>query len=337
MAKTLVKVEDLHKVYMPSPLWMGLLLRSAIREPIVALNGVSFEVQEGEICAVVGPNGAGKSTMFRIITGLITPTSGRALVMERDAARQSDRVRKVVGFMPAEDRTLWLRHTCRENLLFHGRLRGFDRNQLRTRVDEVLELVGLGQARDRAGFALSSGMRARLQLARALLHRPRVLILDEPTGALDPVGAFEFLEVIKELVAEEQQAVLISSHRLEEIEALEQDVILLDRGRLVYDGDLSSLRSMWGRPRIQISFANPDSVHEVAKLVDGMDEVQVLSKEALSITLTCEKDMGELLSQLDGEVAHVTSITQSRIPLRELLANMLLNPNVEAAGAEGQQ
>lgn len=333
MGDVVVSIDNLRKVYVPSPLWMSILLRSAISKPVIALDGVSFDVRAGEICAVVGPNGAGKSTMFRILTGLITPTAGQAVVMGHDATTQSAQVRKLVGFMPSEDRTLWLRHTCWENLVFHGRLRGLSSKQLRARVSQVLELVGLTNAVDRAGFALSSGMRARLQLARALLHQPKVLILDEPTGALDPVGAYEFLEIIKQLAAEEDQAVLISSHRLEEIEALEHNIVLLDRGKVVYAGDLESMRSIWDQPRVEITFADAESAQGAASLVAGLADVEVLAVDGLSVTFSTSANMGRLLSMLNGRLSQVTSVKESRVPLRELLTAIL--PSVSGTETEG--
>ncbi len=126
VGEILVSVEDVSKVYIPSPTWLRVLIRSSSKEAVTALDRVNLKVGAGEICAVVGPNGAGKSTLFRILTGLTTPSRGRALVGGLDATRQSSRVRRIVGFMPADDRSLYLRNTCVENLRFHGRLQGMD-------------------------------------------------------------------------------------------------------------------------------------------------------------------------------------------------------------------
>ncbi|NND01352.1 MAG: ABC transporter ATP-binding protein, partial [Acidimicrobiia bacterium] len=242
MDEPAVSITGVTKVYEPSPPLMRMLLRSSLTEPVTALDRVDLEVNKGEVCAVVGPNGAGKSTMFRILTGLTTPTAGSASVLGVDATHESHRVRRLVGFAPAEERTLLLRHTCRENLIFHGQMQGMERRRLRLRIDEVLELVGLAEEADRVGFALSTGMRARLQLARALLHAPQVLILDEPTATVDPVSAHGFLSIIQQIAHDSEVAVLISSHRLEEIAALDGRVHLIDRGRTIFDGDLGELR-----------------------------------------------------------------------------------------------
>lgn len=318
----LVQVRGLGKVYMPSPLWLRFLLRSSINAPVVALEDVSLEVRPGEICAVVGPNGAGKSTLFRILVGLTTPTSGSASIMGLDVTSQAVAVRRLVGFMPADERSLWLRQTCWENLLFHGRLQGIPSSALRERIARTLELLGLSHVAGRAGFALSSGMRARLQLARALLHEPSVLILDEPTGSVDPMGSYELLETLRKMAVERGLAVLLSSHRLEEIEALHDNVALLDQGRLVHYGDLDALRRLWEkRPRIEISFVDQADLEEAAGLLRGFEQVEILGRDAHTLTLTSSIGLGRLLTELDGRVGRIRSIHERKMSLRELLTS----------------
>lgn len=246
-----VEAHQLSKIYEPTPKWMRILARSYTREPVVALRDVTLEVAAGQILVVIGPNGAGKSTLFRILTGLTTPSAGQATVLGMNPVTQAHKIRKLLGFMPSEDRTLFLRLSCRENLRFHGRLQGLAESTLLDRIDSILEVVGLLDARDWIAFALSSGMRARLMLARAMLHEPHVLILDEPTGAIDPLGAHEFLQLIKDITATKRIATLISSHRLEEIDALRENVLLLDRGSVVHAGNLNEAK------------ATPKAVYEI--------------------------------------------------------------------------
>jgi ABC-2 type transport system ATP-binding protein len=304
---------------------MRLLLRSSIQEPVVALDDVSLEVAAGRICAIVGPNGAGKSTLFRILTGLTTPTSGFATVCGLDVTHRSFEVRKLVGFAPPDDQSLLSRNTCRENLFFHGQLRGIPKKDLRRRVEELLELVGLGPARNRVAVALSSGMRARLQLARALLHRPKVLILDEPTSSVDPIAAFELLGIIKDAAAEQGSAALISSHRLDEIEALNDDVVLLDQGKVVYRGDLDSLRGIWEEPHLEIQFDSPEACGQAALVLDRLSGVEVVAVDSIGLTLRTSLGVGKLFALSNGELSGIRSIRESRMPLRELLMLVLRN------------
>ncbi len=306
-------------------MWLRFLLRSAITDPVVALDDVNFEVMPGEICAVVGPNGAGKSTLFRVLTGLTTPTKGSATILGIDVVKESTSIRRMIGFMPSDERTLYLRHTCRENLRFHGRLQGMRLRETLARVDETLEQVGLAHAADRVGFALSAGMRARLQLARALFHRPKVLILDEPTGSVDPVGSYKLVQLIDRLAREEQLSVLLSSHRLDEIEALHDHVILLDAGKLVYNGDLDDLRQISQRPRIELTFESPAEAAAAGTLLSSVSDVDTLTVDGVVVRLFTELGTGRLLSILNGSLSTVRSVQESKISLRELLAQFYLS------------
>jgi ABC-2 type transport system ATP-binding protein len=320
----LVRVVGVGKVYEPSPLWLRFLLRSAISEPVIALDDINLEVMPGRICTVVGPNGAGKSTLFRILTGLTTPTTGSASILGLDATKESTNIRRVVGFMPSDERTLYLRHTCRENLRFHGRLQGMGLRETLERIDEMLEKVGLTHAADTAGFAMSAGMRARLQLARALFHHPKVVILDEPTGSIDPVGSYELMQLIDRLAGQDQLSVLLSSHRLEEIEALHDHVILLDRGKMIFNGDLDDVRRVAERPRIELTFDGPDQASAARTLFGSLSDIDTLSVDGVVVTLVTDIPAGQLLSTLDGGLTSVRSMTESRISLRELLARFYI-------------
>lgn len=322
--EAVVIVDGVSKTYVPSPPLMRALLRSALKAPVVAVDGVSLRVESGEICAIVGPNGAGKSTLFRILTGLTSPSSGRAFVAGFDVDRQSFHVRRRIGFHAADERMLLGRHSCRENLLFHGRLQGMPERALRRRVDEVLELVGLQRAGGRLAHALSSGMKARLQLARALLHHPEVLILDEPTGSLDPVAAYRFLELLRAVAAERGIAVLISSHRLEEIEALPDHVLLLNEGRVVYDGHLDDLRRYWDTPRLEARFSSSAAAAAAAAVLASIDQIEVAGVDDDVVVLKTTLGLGNIISLADGQLGDLTSIGEVRMPLRDLLAELLV-------------
>ncbi|HSF87474.1 MAG TPA: ABC transporter ATP-binding protein [Acidimicrobiia bacterium] len=320
-----IVVEHVTKTYVPSPTWLRALVKSNISEPVTALRDISFTVDPGEIVGVVGPNGAGKTTTFRILVGLTTPTSGTARVMGYDAAKNAADVRSLVGWMPGDDRSLLMRLTCAENLRFHGRLQGLDPRTMDDAITEVLETVGLAHAHSKTIFALSAGMRSRLQLARALLHHPRVLILDEPTAAIDPVASHALLNLIMEIVKERELAALVSSHRLEEIEALGSRVILLDRGTIRHDGDLDWMRNKLERPMLEIEFDDAASATLALKTINesGLHTISSLKDD---ITVRCELDhgapTGAVLDEFNGLLPQISRISEVKRPLRELLAEL---------------
>ena len=323
MPDPIVTIDHIHKVYEPYSRWMKLMLRSATTEPVVALADVSFDVYPGELRVILGPNGAGKSTLFRVLTGLTTPTDGTATILGLDATRESTKIRKLVGFMPAENRTLLLRHSCRENLEFHGRLQGIEEADLRNRVDDTLEMVGLFEARDRVGFALSTGMLARLMLARAILHTPSVLILDEPTGAVDPIGAYELLRLVQKIAAEGDLAVLISSHRLDEVEMLNDQVLLLNRGNVVYDGPLEAMASTSLRPKVEIVFDVPAAAVNASQTLQRVAGVEDVTIDGNTVIVGSSLTLPQIVSELDGQVDGVSSIGHARPKLRDVLEEML--------------
>jgi ABC-2 type transport system ATP-binding protein len=332
--RPLVEVRDLTKIYEPTPRWMRVLLKSSISEPVVAVHELSLEVFPGQVFAVVGPNGAGKSTLFRVLTGLIMPTSGHVTIAGIDVIGDARTARRHIGFMPAEDRSLHLRHTVAQNLTFHGRLHGMRPDKLATRVDEVLAVVGLAHVPDRTGHALSSGMRARLQLARALLHSPDILILDEPTAAVDPVGAHELLELVQGLAADRGIAVLLSSHRLEEIDALEDNVLFINKGEAVHTGSIASLRQLMERPILCLRFDGPESAERASTHLAGAPNLEV-TVEGDELRAAGDVPPGAVLQQLGHHLARVESVDRSRMPLQRLIRELMHGGKPEDAPVAG--
>ena len=196
-----------------------------------ALNDVSFSVLSGELFAILGPNGGGKTTAFKILTTLLRPAGGRAYIWGRDVVAERDQVRRLIGVVfqsPALDVKL----TVKENILHHGHLYGLSGRPLRERIDESLERMAL---RDRARDlveTLSGGLRRRIELAKALLSRPRVLLMDEPTAGLDPGARDDFWRLINEMRSETGMTVIHTTHHLEEADFCDR-IAIFDRGRLV--------------------------------------------------------------------------------------------------------
>ena len=208
---------------------------------VVALQDVSFEVGPGEIVGFLGPNGAGKTTTLRILSTYLTPDAGTATVGGHDSARDPMAVRRMLGYLP-EHPPLYLDHTVAEYLSFCAALRGLPRRARGAAVGGVVERCGLGEVRGRLLGNLSKGFRQRVGLAQALVHGPKVLVLDEPTVGLDPQQIREIRELIRSLAGE--HTVLLSTHILPEVAAVCGRVVIVHRGRVVADAAVSELTGL---------------------------------------------------------------------------------------------
>jgi ABC-2 type transport system ATP-binding protein len=235
----MLRVDAVEKVF-PRPAGMQrVLIRGASDEAVHALRGVDLQVAPGEVVGLVGPNGAGKTTLIKIIATLLEPTAGRVNVAGHDVRHDPLGVRRQLGLVLADDRSLYWRLTGRQNLEFFAAMHGLRRADARARVDELLERVGLAD-RDKLVFGYSSGMRSRLSIARALLARPRVLVLDEPTRALDPVACADVARLLREAAAD-GVAVLLSSHRVDEIETVCDRITVVLSGTVRFTGTAAEL------------------------------------------------------------------------------------------------
>jgi len=214
-------------------------VRVAASEPVHALQEASFSVEPGEVVGLVGPNGAGKTTLIKIIGTLLEPTHGRASVDGFDVVTHSMQVRERIGVVLADDRGLYWRLSGRRNLELFGVLSGLTRPGARARAEALLDLVELTD-RDKLVFGYSSGMRTRLNLARALLANPQLLILDEPTRSLDPLAATWVGELVRRL-AGEGHAVLMASHRLDEVVSMCDRAVVLMGGEIRHVGAVRDL------------------------------------------------------------------------------------------------
>jgi ABC-2 type transport system ATP-binding protein len=236
----MLQVEGVRRTYQPVKGLLRAVTRTATDVPVEALRGIDFTVRRGRILGLVGPNGAGKTTLIRIIAGLLDPDEGRVLIDGHDPAQEQRAAARAVGLVLADDRSLYWRLTGRQNLEFHGALYGMSRAAASARADEVLAVAGLEDVGRRV-FGYSTGMRARLAIARALIAHPPVLVLDEPTRSLDPLAARDTCDMLRNL-ADGGRAVLLASHRLEELERIADDIAVLIDGRITFLGSVEQLR-----------------------------------------------------------------------------------------------
>lgn len=229
-----IVLNNLEKYYPPTRTGVRAYVQPFERASHPALQGLSLSVQAGEAVALLGSNGAGKSTLLRILATLLLPTRGRAAVTGHDVAAEPRAVRRQLGYHAGSDLGFYPRLTGRQNLLFFGQLNHLSPSQAASRIAELAGQFHLRDALDQQVRTLSSGTTQRLSLARALLHQPRVLLLDEPTRSLDAVAAAEFRRFLAgEVLLRERTTVLFASHSLSEIESLAHRVAVLEQGRLI--------------------------------------------------------------------------------------------------------
>jgi ABC-2 type transport system ATP-binding protein len=242
-----------------------------------ALDGLSFTVESGAIFALLGPNGAGKSTTIKILNTLSRPDSGSARVGGFDVLKESERVRRAIGCV-AQKSGFDPEATGRENLTLQGRIYGLRGRELKDRVIELLKRFRLTEAEDSVARTYSGGMQRKLDIAMGLVHRPRVLFLDEPTTGLDPEARAGLWDDISRLANEDGITVLLTTHYLEEADQLARRLAIIDRGKLVVEGTPDQLKGELRGDAIHIEFTHPEvesRVREALDQLDGLSEILV--------------------------------------------------------------
>ncbi|HXO35265.1 MAG TPA: ATP-binding cassette domain-containing protein [Candidatus Acidoferrales bacterium] len=240
-----------------------------------AVDDVSFNVKEGEIFGLLGPNGAGKSTLIRMMTTLIPITSGRALIAGHDVAKEPDAARRTIGVIP-QALTSDLDLTVEENLNIYAKLYDVPAKERKRSIDELLGLVDLTKWRDAQTKTLSGGMRRRLEIARGLVHHPKIFFLDEPTTGLDPVSRVAVWEMLGNIKSQRQLTILITTHYMDEADRLCDRIAIVDHGKLVaLDAPMALKASVPGSNVIEAQFENPPGDWEQRlRTLDDVTSVQ---------------------------------------------------------------
>jgi ABC-2 type transport system ATP-binding protein len=287
---------------------------------IRALDGVTFEVETGQVFALLGPNGAGKTTTVKILTTLSKPTSGTAHIGGIDVVREPDRVRQAIGVVaqrPGVDPTA----TGRENIELQGRFFGLSGRMLRQRVDELLTLVELTGDAGRSAGTYSGGMARRLDIAIGLVHRPGVLFLDEPTTGLDPEVRATMWDEIGRLAAGEGLTVLLTTHYLEEADRLADRVAILDRGRIVAAGTPDSLKAELRGDAIAIELrerAGEPDIRSALSSLPGLGEIRLDDRMVHLRVEAGATALPGVLGAFDARGLTVASATVSRPSLDDV-------------------
>lgn len=271
--------------------------------PRQALKDLSFSVQEGELFGMLGPNGGGKSTTFHILSTYFPPTSGQALVFGKDIGKESNAVRRRLGVVfqsPGLDPKL----SVRENLTHQGHLYGLSGRRLQDRITEVLTRLDLVKRENDYVDTLSGGLKRRAEIAKGLLHQPRLLLLDEPSTGLDPNSRRDLWDYLKELQTKEKMTILVTTHLMEEAEKCDR-VAILNEGQLVGYGTPAALKAEIGGDVISLESANPE------KLVQAIQAKYPSRITRLGATLRIEQTKGHefiptLVSDFPGQISSIT-------------------------------
>ena len=286
---------------------------------VQALDGLSFAVREGEVFGLLGPNGAGKSTTVRVLTTLTQPDSGRAAVAGEDVVRHPNRVRRAIGYV-AQDSGVDPEATGRENLMLQGRIHGMSGAPLRSRVDEVLELVGLTDAAERLTRGYSGGMKRRLDIANGLVHRPRILFLDEPTTGLDPEARAGMWVEVERLAQQESLTIVLTTHYLEEADRLARRVAIVSRGRIVVEGEPDELKRGLQGESVSVELQNVDGrladAERVVAQISG--DVHVEGNVVRARVPNGAQAIPVLLGALDDAGIEVAAVTTARPSLDDV-------------------
>jgi len=264
-----------------------------------ALNGLSFEVNENEIFGLLGPNGAGKTTLIHILATLLKPTTGGAVVNGYDVLHNATKVRKSIGVVfqaPSSDDIL----TGYENLKIHALLYGIPRGTREKRISEVLKLVGLEDRKNDQVKKYSGGMRRRLEIARGLLHHPKVLFLDEPTLGLDPQSRESMWTYIKEIVTEEKVTIILTTHYMEEADLLCDRIGFISNGKIIALNSPTNLKQEMGGDIVKINFIGDIPSTETFTRFDFVHKVELEKNTAIVYMDEVNSNMHSLIKDLKG-------------------------------------
>jgi ABC-2 type transport system ATP-binding protein len=300
-----------------------------------AVTGIDLSVAPGEIYGFLGPNGAGKSTTVHMLATLLPPTSGTARVAGYDIVKQGPQVRRAIG-AALQEAALDPLLTGRDHMRLQTALHGIPRGERAARGDELLERVGLTLAADRKVRTYSGGMKRRLDLALALVHRPRLLFLDEPTTGLDPQSRSALWSEVGRLAKEDGVTVFLTTQYLEEADVLADRVGIIDHGRIVAEGTPTALKAEIGRPTVEIVPADPEQRDRLADVLRRFGELVQLSPSTVAVRCGHgEYDLAEIVRALDTEDIHAANI-QLHAPSLDDVFLEKTGRTLEGAAAEAE-
>jgi ABC-2 type transport system ATP-binding protein len=295
------------------------LLRGTAAKETLALDNVSLDIRRGEVFGLLGPNGSGKTTLLKLLSTILSPTSGTARLFGIDVRQHPRRVRQLVGLVTAEERSLYWRLTARQNLRFFLSLYGVNGREAEKRIDGLLDLFVLSEVADVRVAEYSTGMRQKLSIARGLLSEPQLLFLDEPTRGLDPAAAHNLLQLVRErAVRHLENTVILTTHIAREVDQLCDRIATLNRGRVSYVGSVEGLVSTLDETvgYALVVDALPDAVLSALRGKAGVNECVPRRRDDGAIELELTLAHGGALSEVLRQLLF-SNVTIARCTVRE--------------------
>ena len=314
-----IRLERLGKIYVKRRMLQEMVLHPFRKsEQVEGLREVDLEIPRGSLFGLLGPNGAGKTTLLKILAGLILPTRGTAVVLGHDVAREDRKVKALLGFVTADERSFYWRLSGEDNLIFFARLFGLGAAEARRRSQELLATMELQDVATRQFLSYSSGMKQRLGIARALLHDPPILCLDEPTRSLDPIAAKHLRRFISDVLNRARgKTIVLATHNLQEAETLCDRLAVLHRGSVLRAGRLADLTVADGREEYRLEVrglpaipADPRWTAAAAPASDGL--LRVTARVAAGGGLS------DLLRRILEAGGTIVGCTRGTSPLQEI-------------------
>ncbi|EZP78551.1 ABC transporter [Parageobacillus genomosp. 1] len=274
-----IEVENLRKEFKSYSSRSGLIgafrdLFTRNYKIIRAVNDISFTVEQGEIVGYIGENGAGKSTTIKMLTGILTPTAGKVIVNGMNPHKEREKFVRTIGVVFGQRSQLWWDIAVQESFRLLKKVYRVSDEDYRQHMEHIIETLDIGPLLDKPVRKLSLGQRMRCELAAALIHNPPLLFLDEPTIGLDVLVKLKIREFLKEINEKYNTTILLTTHDISDIEALCERVIMLDEGKIIYDGSLKRLKEKWGEGKqIQFTFASEITFHALQELTNGLQVI----------------------------------------------------------------
>ncbi|OKP97909.1 ABC transporter ATP-binding protein [Paenibacillus sp. P46E] len=286
---------------------------------VTVVNNISLHVKRGEIFGLLGPNGAGKSTTVSMISTVLTPTSGSITIDNKSLREKPIDIKKIMGIVP-QDLALYQALSAKENLEFFGSLYGLSGKKLKTRTNEVLEIIELQDKKNQDVAEFSGGMKRRVNIGVALMNDPKLLILDEPTVGIDPQSRNHILETVKKLNQERGMTVIYTSHYMEEVEYLCKNVAIIDHGSLIAQGTKEELKqSLAACDTLTVSFSEAsEGAVEQLDQIPGISKVSIAGNQISMLVSTSDKNVIEIVDDIKKLGLKLTSFKYEEVNLESI-------------------